>query len=104
MVDRVYKANIPALRRSLERLKSEFSRLKTRTDWTKLRIDPLLQHAKQLERQLRAQGSSRLARGVSMFHSDLVYLQENVQGLKRVLQSETKSLAGKIKPARKRAR
>ncbi|MGA8302257.1 MAG: hypothetical protein WA691_06170 [Thermoplasmata archaeon] len=102
MVDRVYKANIPALRKSLEKLKREFSKLSSPTDWTKVRIEPLLRHAKQLERQLKAQGSSRLKRGVRMFHSDLVYLQENVKSLRGVLQSETKALQRKIKLPGKR--
>jgi predicted RNase H-like nuclease (RuvC/YqgF family) len=102
MVDRVYKANIPALRKSLERLKREFSGLKSKTDWGKVRVEPLLRHAKQLEQQLRGQGSSRLSKGVRMFHSDLVYLQENVNGLKKVLETEQKSLRRKIKLPGKR--
>jgi predicted RNase H-like nuclease (RuvC/YqgF family) len=102
VVDRVYKANIPALRKSLEKLKKEFSKLGSQTNWTRVRVEPLLRHAQQLERQLKAQGSARLKRGVSMFHSDLVYLQKNVDGLKAVLQSETKSLRRKIKLPRRR--
>jgi hypothetical protein len=88
MVDRVYKANIPALRKALEKLKTEFSKIEPSTDWVKLRVEPLLLHAEQLEQALKSQGSSRLKRGVTMFHSDLVYLQKNVEGLKAVLQSE----------------
>jgi predicted nuclease with TOPRIM domain len=102
MVDRVYKAGIPALRKALENLKTEFSRLNAKTDWMKVRVEPLLQHVKQLEQQLRSQGSSRLTKGVRMFHSDLVYLRENVNALKEVLQSERKSLQRKIKLPRKR--
>jgi hypothetical protein len=102
MVDRVYKADIPALRKNLEKLKTAFSQLPTRVDWTRLRVDPLLRHAKQLEHHLKSQGSARLSKGVRLFHSDLVYLRENVKGLNAVLQSERKSLQRKIKLPGKR--
>jgi hypothetical protein len=97
MVDRVYKSDIPAKRKDLERLKKEFSEIHSKTDWTKLRVEPLLRHVKELELQLKSQGSARLTKGVSMFHSDLVYLRENVDGLKRVLESERMSLRRKAK-------
>jgi hypothetical protein len=97
MVDRVYKADIPAVRKALEELRTEFSKLDTATDWTRLRVDPLLRHVKQLEQQLKTQGSSRLKQGVTMFHSDLVYFRENVKGLKKVLQSERSSLQRTLK-------
>ncbi len=102
VVDRVYKADIPALRKALEKLKTEFSELNSRTDWTKLRVEPLLRHVKDLEQQLRFQGSSRLTKGVRLFHSDLVYLRENVKGLKEVLQSERRSVKRRIKMPGKR--
>jgi hypothetical protein len=104
VVDKVYKKNIPSLRKAIEQLRKQFSSIKSKTDWTKLRIQPLLQHAKQLELQLKTQGTARLNRGVRMFHSDLVYLQQNVNGLKVVLASEKKRLQGKIKPRKKGAR
>jgi hypothetical protein len=91
MVDRVYKADLPALRESLERLKAAFSELQPQTDWTKLRVEPVLNHARQLERLLRSRGSSRLPRGVRLFHSDLVYLRENVRGLSEILRAEEKA-------------
>jgi len=102
VVDRVYKANIPALRRALEKLKTEFSQLHSKTNWTKLRVEPLLRHAKELEQKLKSQGASRLSKGVGMFHSDLVYLGENVKGLKIILQAEKKSLQRRIKIPGKR--
>lgn len=102
MVDRVYKADIPELRKTLEKLKTEFSKLNSRIDWTKLRVEPLLRHVKVLEQQLKSQGSSRLTKGVRLFHSDLVYLRENVKGLRVVLQSEKKSLRRRIKMPGKR--
>jgi hypothetical protein len=95
MVDRAYKSGIPELRKSLEKLKKEFSKVKSSTDWTRLRIQPVLEHAKLLERKLKAQTSARLSKGVRLFHSDLVYLRENVAGLKQVLQSELKAARGK---------
>jgi hypothetical protein len=101
VVDRVYKANIPAFRKALEKLKTEFSSIHSKTNWAKLRVEPLLRHAKLLERQLRAQGPARLKQGVRMFHSDLVYLRENVKGLKVVLASEKKRLQRKIKLPRR---
>ncbi|MGP8072676.1 MAG: hypothetical protein ACLPZM_06060 [Thermoplasmata archaeon] len=102
MVDRVYKEDLPALRKTLEKLKAEFSELPSKTDWTRLRVDPLLRHAKQLEQKLRSQGSARLSKGVRLFHSDLVYLRENVKGLRDVLESEKKALRRKIKLPGKR--
>lgn len=93
-MDRVYKTDIPAARRALEELKRSFSAFKNRNDWTRLRIEPLLEHAKGLERLLRSRRftreTSRLPRGVAMFRSDLVYLRENIVALKTVLKSEMK--------------
>jgi predicted DsbA family dithiol-disulfide isomerase len=97
MVDRVYKTDIPAIRKSLEKLRAEFARFDPTTDWTKLRVDPLLRHVKLLEQQLRLQSKFRLKRGVRMFHSDLVYFRENIKGLNKVLQDERSSLERKAK-------
>jgi hypothetical protein len=92
MVDRVYKAELPALRNTLERLKEDFSGLDSKTDWTTLRIEPLLEHLGSLEQVLESgqfsHESSRLRKGVKLFHSDLVYFRTNVKGLKEILQSE----------------
>lgn len=94
-MDRVYKADIPAARKALQKLRAEFTRLDSKTDWASLRIDPLLEHAKALERLLRSsrfsRETSRLPRGVSMFRSDLVYLRENLKTLKAILDSDRKS-------------
>jgi len=94
LVDRVYKAGIPQLRRDLVKLKEEFTRLDMGTDWTRLRVEPLLKHAEVLERLLNdpdfANEYSRLRRGVVMFHSDLVYLRDNVKALKQAVESEKK--------------
>lgn len=97
MVDRVYKAELPRLRDALEKLRENFSNLgSSKTDWTKLRIEPLLKHLDSLEQLLHSEEFSgefsRLRKGVGLFHSDLVYLRENVKGLEKVLQSEKKSL------------
>jgi hypothetical protein len=97
MVDRVYKAELPRLRNALEKLRENFSDLdSSTTDWTKLRIEPLLKHLDSLEQLLHSEEFSgefsRLRKGVRLFHSDLVYLRENVKGLEKVLQSEKKSL------------
>lgn len=96
-MDRVYKAGLPALRKALETLRTDFSGLESRTDWVKLRVEPLLRHAQELERQMKSQGSSRLAKGVRLFHADLVYLRENVNGLKDILRSERNSLRRKVR-------
>ena len=91
-MDRSYKEDIPKTKRALEDLKKEFSGVASTTDWTKLRIEPLLDHVKSLERLLRspkfARETARLRRGVVMFHSDLVYLRENVKALKEILKIE----------------
>ncbi len=94
MVDHVYKGAVPELRRSLQRLRKEFSQLDPRTDWVRLRVDPVLKHAVALERLVTsrrfAPEFARLRRGVGLFHSDLVYLKTNVQGLTALLESERK--------------
>ena len=96
MVDRVYKKELPRLRNDLEKLRENFSGLGSKTNWTKLRIEPLLRHLDSLEQLLHSgefsREFSRLTKGVELFHSDLVYLRENVKGLEKVLQSEKKSL------------
>jgi len=94
LVDRVYKADLPRLKEALVRLKEGFSRLDSGTDWTRLRIEPLLKHAEALEQLLNqpdfSKERSRLKEGVVMFHSDLVYLRENVRALEKTLESEKK--------------
>jgi len=102
-MDRSYKEDIPRTRRALEELKKEFSGVTSTTDWTKLRIEPLLEHVKSLDRLLRspkfARETARLRRGVVMFHSDLVYLRENLKALKKILEIERKS--HRRRPARR---
>ncbi len=92
MVDRVYKKQIPALRKALGKLKEDFSNLGSKTDWAKLRIEPLLKHAESLEQLLGSAKFSRefarLRRGVGFFRSDLEYFRRNVRGLERILESE----------------
>ena len=95
MVDRVYKEDLSRLRKSLEELRVDFSSLdSSKTDWAKLRIDQLLKHLDSLEQLLHSAEFSRefshLRKGVALFHSDLVYLRENVKELKKLLQSEKK--------------
>jgi len=94
-MDRVYKQGIPGVVKSLEDLKAEFKSFEPTTDWIRLRIEPLLEHAKLLDRLLRsmkfARETARLRAGVGMFHADLVYFGENIRGLKKVLASERKA-------------
>jgi hypothetical protein len=94
-MDRSYKEDIPKTKRALEELKKEFSGVASTTDWIKLRIEPMLDHVKFLERLIRsprfARETARLRRGVVMFHSDLVYLRENVKALKQILEVEKRS-------------
>lgn len=88
-MDRSYKADIPRFRETLERLKEEFAGIDSKTDWVKLRIEPLLEHVARLERILKspkfARQTARLNRGVVMFHADLVYLRTNIATLKTIL-------------------
>jgi predicted RNase H-like nuclease (RuvC/YqgF family) len=95
LVDRVYKADIPKMRSALQRLKEDFSNLDSKTNWTKLRIEPLLDHLRSLEGLLESDEFSRefshLTKGVEMFHSDLVYFKKNINGLEKILRSEKKS-------------
>ena len=94
-MDRVYKRSIPGVLKTLEGLRTQFAGFDSKTDWTKLRINPLLEHARLLNSLLRsgefARERARLKAGVSMLHSDLVYFRENIRGLKRVLESERKA-------------
>ena len=106
-MDRTYKQDIPAATRALEQIKTEFSRFDSKTDWKNLRVQPLLEHARSLERLLRspqfARETSRLPRGVPMFHSDLVYFRENIKALKAILELEGKSRSAKLSRKRKQA-
>ena len=100
MVDRVYKKDLPALRKDLEKLRQDFTNLGAGTDWVGLRIDPLLKHLGTLEQLVISeefsQEFSRLRKGVELFHSDLVYFRTNVKGLEGILQSE-KNLKKKLR-------
>lgn len=105
VVDRVYKAALPKFRKALEELRAGFSSLEpSKTDWVELRVDPLLKHLDSLEGSLHSMESSpessRLRRGVALFHSDLVYLRENVRGLRMLLES----LGGSVKGGRLESR
>jgi hypothetical protein len=76
-------------------LRGQFAELKSSTDWTRLRIEPLLQHATSLHRLLSsgefARENARLKAGVGMLHADLVYFRENLRGLEKVLASEKRA-------------
>jgi septal ring factor EnvC (AmiA/AmiB activator) len=102
LVDRAYKGALPDFREKLQRMRTEYSRLKLKTNWSKLRVEPLLKHVKELERRLRStefsRESSRLKKGVNQFHSDLVYLRDNVRWLEEILRSEKARLAKHAKP------
>jgi hypothetical protein len=91
-MDRVYKRSIPDAIHRLEALRTQFADVDPKTDWTRLRVEPLLAHAKSLRGLLRsrsfARETSRLRTGVGMFHADLVYLQDNIRGLEKILISE----------------
>jgi hypothetical protein len=94
-MDRAYKQDIPSVIKRLEGLRDAFATLDSKTDWARLRVEPLLEHAKSLDRLIHtrqfARETTRLRRGVAMFHTDLVYFRENLQGLKKVLESERKT-------------
>ncbi len=94
MVDRVYKQDIPKLRKDLEKLKENFSYLGSKTDWIRLRLEPLLKHLESLEQLSESdkfsREFSRLKKGVELFHSDLVYFRTNVRGLEKILEAEKK--------------
>ena len=103
MVDRVYKQDLPALRNALQKLRVDFSNLGSKTDWAKLRIDPLLKHLESLEQSLQSKEfsreSSRLTKGVELFHSDLVYFRTNLKGLKKILESEKRIVGHTKRPS-----
>lgn len=103
-MDQVYKGDIPRHKKVLAELKREFSRVRPGTNWAKLRIQPLLEHATFLERLLRSpkfsRESSRLRKGVAMFHSDLVYLRANIKALKEILAAEKRGPSSRKKTKR----
>jgi predicted nuclease with TOPRIM domain len=93
MVDRVYIGDLPRLRKALEELREGFSELdSSKTNWIKQRIELLSRHAESLEELLNSREFSRelshLRNGVVLLHSDLVYLRDNVKGMRKILQSE----------------
>jgi hypothetical protein len=95
LVDRVYKADLPRMRSALEELNARFLNLNpdsVKTNWVKLRIDPFLNHICSLEQLSRSAEFSKefshLRKGVRLFHSDLVYLRENIKGLKELLDKQ----------------
>lgn len=88
MVDRVYRSDLPRLRKELQNLRKEFLKIATSTDWVGLRIDPLIAHVELLRRMVRTWDAAGTRGGVPMLHSDLVYFRQNVQGLRKVLASE----------------
>ena len=91
-MDRAYKEDLPKYREALESLRSDFSAQASRTDWARLRIQPLLDHVESLHRLLKspkfAREVSRLRKGVAMFHADLIYLRANIKALKQILADE----------------
>ncbi len=93
-MDKVYKTDIPKYQNVLEDFKKGFSRIDSKTDWVRLRIDPLLDHVRRLEKILKSphfsREKTRLRKGVAMFHSDLVHLRENIRILKAILAGEKK--------------
>ncbi len=97
MVDRVYLRSLPSFQADLEELERAFAQLETATDWNRLRVQPLLRHVRNLEEVLDsdrfAREQARLPRGVAMFHSDLVYLRENLRELKKTLEREARATA-----------
>ena len=94
-MDRVYKRGIREVARTLQDLRDQFAALDSKTDWTRLRVEPLLDHAKELtsliESREFARETARLRSGVEMFHADLVYFGDNIRGLKRALTAEQKA-------------
>jgi hypothetical protein len=103
-MDKAYKEDIPKYRRALEDLREKFAGIVTKTDWIALRIEPLLQHVKHLEGVLRSPQFSReltrLRHGVAMFHADLVYVRENIKGLKAILTREKTGLQARERRVR----
>lgn len=105
-MDQVYKSDLPRYKAMLVELKQALSATGAKTDWARLRIDPLLAHVAQLERLLLspqfAQETARLRRGVAMFHADLVYLRTNIKALRDLLAVEVRKAGGPARPKRQR--
>lgn len=81
------------MRNRLVNLRADFAGLDPPgAAWARLRIDPLLQHLDNIEHLIHSDEIlgefSRLTKGVEPFHSDPVYLRQNVKGLQKLLLSE----------------
>jgi len=91
-MDRSYKEDIPKFRAILEEMREEFAEIGATTNWTGLRIEPLLEHALRLDHIMKSpkfvRETARLRKGVAMFHADLVYLRTNIKELKALLVEE----------------
>jgi len=96
-MDKAYKEDIPKYKKVLEALRDDFSRVRPKTDWRKLRLELLLAHAARLHRQLQsprfARETARLRKGVVMFHADLIYLRANIRALREILAEEKRAAA-----------
>ena len=88
MVDRVYRSDLPRLRKELQILRKESLKIEPSTDWVSLRIDPLIAHVDVLRRRIRTWDSAGTRGAVPMLHSDLVYFRKNVKSLREVLAAE----------------
>lgn len=95
MVDRVHKGAFSGFRADLEELREDFTRIDSKKDWNRLRVEPLLNHVDSLEALIRSKRFAtevpRLRRGVSMFHSDLIYLRQNILELRRAFRLAQKT-------------
>lgn len=88
-MDRVYKGAFRSFRAELEELRDGFAQIESKSDWNRLRVEPLMKHVDSLEAIMKSKRFSgevsRLRRGVSMFHSDLVYFRDNIRELRKIL-------------------
>ncbi len=87
MSNRNYVSELKKRRSELEDLKGNFRMIPSSTDWNKIRIVPLLDYIDKLIESIQFLPSSI---GNDMIEKDLDYIDYNVEGLRKVLNSETK--------------
>jgi len=102
MIKDEYIKNLENLRNELEKIEKEFKEINPIPDWNSLRVIPLLDHIKNLIKILENYTYPKLdEKFEEAIKSDLEYFNKNLEGLKRVLDSEKKYFDNKDKGFRR---
>jgi hypothetical protein len=80
-----YLFNLKRLKKELEEIKDDFSKFDPLTDWTRAKVNPLLNHVGNLMESLKWFPRSL---DEKLLEDDVKYFEENIKGLRIVLKSE----------------